>query len=173
MFELDTRVHPGRSCCDSWQAYFFSTPDFIFRTFCEKHAQLFKLQERTQKHLEYSERETVTAILQDRVPEAVTTSIVLSGAQVPPPAPHWLSTLGCSLFFWMSAGLPIGLFKIRLFWDWSNFRGRLLVGDVVSDSFYPFPKFLYQLALPNCKLGHKQAARVKCLALKVDHRLYF
>jgi hypothetical protein len=75
---------------------------------CEKDAHLSKLKEWTQRHVKYSESETLMAILQDQVPgeqrcqEAVTTNIILPNVQVPPPVlppvPHWLSTMGCTFF---------------------------------------------------------------------------
>jgi hypothetical protein len=69
------------------------------------------------RHVEYSESETLMAVLQDQVPggaetlEVVAISIVLSSVQVPPPVPHRLITMGCAFFSQMSR-FPIGLFKI-------------------------------------------------------------
>jgi hypothetical protein len=52
---------------------------------CEKYAHLSKLKEWTQRHIKYSEIETLMAVLEDQpgeqaYPKAVTTGIILSGA---------------------------------------------------------------------------------------------
>jgi hypothetical protein len=42
-------------------------------TLCDKYAHLSKIKEWTQRHVEYSESETLMAILQDPVPEVAET----------------------------------------------------------------------------------------------------
>jgi hypothetical protein len=71
---------------------------------------------------------------------------MLSRAEVPPPVPHWLGTMG-SMFSLTSPTFPIGLFKICLPWDWSDSRGGLkvassfLCGGKVSLRYVPESTF--------------------------------
>jgi hypothetical protein len=55
----------------------------------------------------------------------VTTSIILSSAQVPTLVPHWLSPMGCTVFPIHCLNFLLGYFKLCLSWDWSNSRGEL------------------------------------------------
>jgi hypothetical protein len=135
------------------------------------------------------------------MPKVVTTSIILSSVQVPPPVPHWLSTMGCTLFFprihldfllgylkYASLGIGQILEASFMLYLTSFCGGKVSLWYKLSGKhkvFNPYPhsiviyysqfKFFYQLALPHiCKLLSKQAARVKCLALKMEHHwVYF
>jgi hypothetical protein len=91
--------------------------------------------------------------------------------------------LGVHSFSRCHVDFLLSYLKICLSWDWLNFRGIFKGGGFHLSgmySFYPFPhlimiylsqfKFPYQSPHPSIlKLIHKQVARVKCLALKMDH----